>query len=370
MRKSAKTPKRQAVARFAPAKDPLNEVGNVLRWGRPTTKDGITGTVTYWRTLCNRYMIGRIVCTYSLEHRFMAFRCEEVKQTDITKWHDITIETDYRTSRPKSYRTLHRALEVVTDHLKEKIGKKIAIITNEDDILSHARRSGIDELPAKQSAKPESHEPEGDPTMAKTPKPAKTEKAPKTTAPAETSKPDVLTIKASQLIRVLMDLKLPASESYPIDKILSKAKNLPTLVEDDLPDMPKESRKILDKILAAAPKNDDKARKDGDWIRVEDDRETTPARTGKKVTKPAKGKPGKKATKSSKPMKEVQRDKFGTKMGTTAQKWNAALTKAFQSMGELMKKAKISCTRYPHSVKMIKAGHVKKDKEGKFALAK
>lgn len=382
MAKKSKTPRKarlvvtrpKAKIAFASRLDPTREAGGILRWGRPEINEHDLASTVVWRTLCNRYMIARVVSTYNhADSRFVAYSCEPVEAafTRRITWIDTSLQYDHRTSRPRAYRTLYRAIEAVNENLQEMIGNN-TIKSNDNAMMDHAAELGFDELPAK--------------TKPTTPRP-KAATLQEILAMAKET-PDTITINASDVAAMFIELKFPAAPSYELKKLQGKVNHLPEAGEEEaLSDMlsSKSAKKLFKDVMdAARMKKEIEVVEDRDDFlgkgkkKGKDKPVAEPvAKTDKKAKKGAKEKPAKpakekpaKAKVAKKEKTEVKRDKFGTKVGTTAAAWNAALTNKPQSMGELMKKAGINCTRYPHAEKMIAAGHVKKDKEGKFLLKK
>jgi hypothetical protein len=84
-------------------------------------------------------------------------------------------------------------------------------------------------------------------------------------------------------------------------------------------------------------------------------KKVTAKKTGKKVT--AK-KTGKKVT--AKKTTKVEKDKFGSRVGSSKALFNACLTRKLKTMRELVKEAKLTGTYYEHIKTLIKSGHVEK----------
>lgn len=358
---------------FSKRTDPLHEKGNVLRWGMPETKISDMMTATVWRTICNRYMVARVLSVYSDDHRFMAFRTErsELASTKRVQYHDISLTIDMG-GRPKSYRDLYGAMNKVREYHEEKMGSPI--VSNDDTILGHAADHDLVEIPTAVKKRATRRAYAAADVSAIQPL-------------SESIMSTTIKIPASEMVAFFEDAGFPKACDYDLDKLQNKTANIPDY--DEIPIKTDESKTLLNRILSATKakkkivveedrpafieKADKKAKdkKRNPAVEPEAKKSEKTSKAEAKVAAKIKGKKDAKAAKA-KPAKEstVKRDDWGTKMGTTAQKWNAALTSKPQSMGELMKRAKISCTRYPHSEKMIAAGYVVKDKENKFRLKK
>lgn len=146
--------------RAAGALDPLIP-GERLTWGRPETRVTDTATFTTWRTLCNSYMISRVVSKYSDDHRFNAYRSEDSEQflggyVSKEAWeeagcpkkylrHDVPLRLE-DTGRPKDLRNIFKAMEIVEEYHKEKYGIS-ELHGNDSHMMAYAAEHGLDTLP-------------------------------------------------------------------------------------------------------------------------------------------------------------------------------------------------------------------------------
>lgn len=140
-----------------------------LTWGRPTIEEHQLATFAVWRTLCNRYMVARVLARYSGDHRFNAYTTQVIElhhggmddrfwvasgRVPKYSYYDIPIHLD-DTRRPKDYRTLMKALDVVHKYHCEENGiSEDEFRSNDSEIIGHAVTNGLAELPFVVVAQP------------------------------------------------------------------------------------------------------------------------------------------------------------------------------------------------------------------------
>lgn len=141
--------------------DPLVFDESRRLWGAPSVRETDTCVFHVWRTLDNAYMVARVTCKLSDEHRFQAYRTEESEQFlgglgSLEAWvaagrprvivmHDVSIHTQ-ENGRPKDYGNAFKAFEVVAEYHQEKHSPD-SVKSNDDVTLAMAEKAGLASLP-------------------------------------------------------------------------------------------------------------------------------------------------------------------------------------------------------------------------------
>jgi len=149
------------------------------------------------------------------------------------------------------------------------------------------------------------------------------------------------------------------TNNAPVADLAKRVKNLPSIIDEETQPKSDAGRKLLEKIT--------KAVNDKIEITISGGGETAAAKPGKKKTAGAKA-AKKTGSKKPAPAEPADLDDFGSRKGTNLAKANAVLSKTEGlTMGEVVKKAKISGTVYNHFKALMESKKIVK-KDGKYYL--
>lgn len=168
----------------------------------------------------------------------------------------------------------------------------------------------------------------------------------------------------SEVVSLLQELGFATADKWPNSKLKTRVEGLDKVIDEETKPTTKEGEKLLEQIQEAV--------NDGTEFEITGGDEEAPGVKGKKGAKPDGKKPGKKGAKpdgkkpgKTKPEKEeVEKDRFGSRVGTDTAAWNEQITSTPKKMSEIVKDAGLERTFYNHANAMIEAGHIVKSDEG------
>ena len=203
----------------------------------------------------------------------------------------------------------------------------------------------------------------------------------------ETKQDYEFVVKRSKLVKLYGLLGFKTADKWDCKKFEKKVKSLPDFIGQEGIEFENEkAQKFVDGVLAALEEGKtivvvdeigdiDSQEPEPEAQEVETKKESEVAKP-KKKTKAVKTKTkekasekvsAKKKTENTKTVNKVERDVFGSCVGSNLARVNACLSKKPKTMGELVKQVGLKDSYYTHLGKLVEAGLVKKS-EGGYSL--
>lgn len=167
---------------------------------------------------------------------------------------------------------------------------------------------------------------------------------------------ETMTVKRSELVALLEQLQFRTASKWNKARLLGRIEKLPDVVDEETD--AGDHQDLLDSLLDAVENEQE--------IAIEDDMKKTPARGTKasgKGTTSAKGKPAAKQPAAAK--KQVERDRFGSKIGTQCNLINEVMTGKPQTTQAIAEASGMTVSRVKaHMTYLIQKGFVEKHEKG------
>jgi len=184
-----------------------------------------------------------------------------------------------------------------------------------------------------------------------------------------------LTVKKETVIKLFEAMGFKTAKDWNDSRLLRKVKELPELVEEVKIKNP-NAKKLLKKLMAAEEvvfAGGGKEKKE----KVEPEcpsevamRKTAKKKPKKKTVTKKKRKVAKKKKTKTKEEPKIEKDAFGSRLGSKQAALNKCLSNKPQSMKELITKAKIKITLYNHLNRLVEKGAVKKNDKCQYFIPK